>query len=232
MSNQTNFRLIIIISIYIFLSAFPLFAQIEFSGNLAGVSTYVWRGIKANNGPALQSGAALTYRSVTLGFWGSSIDFRDDLEVETDLYAEVALPTGDLAIALGATVYTLDFRTFNETADAELELYGKVGYGPVGLAAYYVPEQNSTKSDQNHSNYWLELSGEANLVGADVSAVLAYGTYSSRWMPDGDKKDTVALLVLTAGKTVTNQIAVFWTYSLDLGSGFDNIFYFGGSYML
>ncbi len=232
MKNQTKFRFKTVIAISIFLSAFPLFARIEFSGDLTGVSTYVWRGIKANNGPALQSSAVLKYRSVSLGFWGSSIDFRDDLEVETDLYAEVALPTGDLATALGVTVYTLDFRTFNKTADAELELYGKAGYGPVKLAAYYVPEQNSTKPYQNSSNYWLELSGETNLAGADIFALLAFGTYSSRWMPDGDTKDTVALLVLTAGKTVTNQISVSWTYSLNLGSGFDNIFYFGGSYVL
>lgn len=207
-------------------------AQVTFNGDLSAVSTYVWRGIKANNGPALQSTAALSYGFVTLGFWGSSIDFGDDLEIESDVFIEVALPTGDLSTTLGATVYMFDFRTFNSYADAELEVYAGLGYGPISLGGYYVPKQNSTKGDPVRSNYWLEFSGETVLLGADVSATIAYGTYSSRWIPEEPKKDPVALLTLSAGKSLSETISVFWTYSLDLGSGFENIIYFGGSHAL
>ncbi len=216
--------------IYLFLLHNSLMAQVGFSGDLTAVSTYVWRGVKINSGPALQSSAAGSYGVVTLGFWGSSINVGDDLEVETDLYAEVALPTGDLYSSLGATVYMLDFRTFNSTADAELELYATAGYGALGITAYYVPKQNSTKDDLNRSVYWLEISGATHLAGADLSAMIGYGTYSSRWIPSGAKKDAVALLLLTAGTAISEATSVFWSYSLDLGTGFENIFYFGASY--
>ncbi len=229
MKNRTKARTNILIGLAILFLALPAFAQVEFAGDITAVSTYVWRGIKANNGPALQSTAAATCKAVSLGFWGSSIDFGDDLELETDVYAEIALPTGDIPTAIGATVFMFDFNSFNESADAEFELYGTLSYDAFGLAGYYVPKQNSTKPYQNRSNYWLELAGATSLVGADVSATLGYGTYSSRWMPEGGKKDAVALLLLTAGKSISDNISVYWTYSLDLGSGFENILYFGGS---
>ena len=123
-----------------------------------------------------------------------------------------------------------DFRTWNDYADGELELYAKLGYDAFGLGVYYVPKQNSTKANPNRSNYWLELSGETNVVGIDLAAVLAYGTYSSRWLPYGPKKEAGSLLLLTAGKSINDEFSVAWTYSLDLRSGFENIFYFGGSF--
>ncbi len=68
-------------------------------------------------------------------------------------------------------------------------------------------------------------------MGADLSAAITYGTYSSRWMAEGPTKDPVGLLLLTAGKPINEEFSVFWTYSLDVfGSGFENIFYLGGSY--
>jgi uncharacterized protein (TIGR02001 family) len=212
------------------LTALPLQAAVEFAGNLSGVSTYVWRGIKANNGPALQSDASMSYGIVTLGFWGSSIDFGDNLELETDPYGSVVLTDGDFSSSVGFTVYMFDFSSFNDRADAELELNAMLGYGPVGLNIFYLPSQNSTKGDLVESLYWLELSSGGTLVGADLSAAITYGTYSSRWMPEGPKKDPAGLLLLTAGKSINDEFAVFWTYSLDVfGSGFENILYFGGS---
>jgi uncharacterized protein (TIGR02001 family) len=230
MKKRTKTRMKIVIGLTILLTTLPVSAQVEFTGDLSIVSTYVWRGIKANNGPALQSTAAGSYGIFTLGFWGSSVNFGDDVEVETDLFAEVALPTGDLASSIGATVYMFDFNSFSDYADAELELYASLGYDAFGLGVYYVPKQNSTKPNPNRSNYWLELSGESTMAGIDLSAVLAYGTYSSRWLPDGPKKDAAALLLLTAGKSINDDFSVAWTYSLDLGTGFENIFYFGGTY--
>lgn len=207
-------------------------AQVSFSGDLTAVSTYVWRGLKANNGPALQSTAAFNYGIVSVGFWGSSIDFGDDLEVETDVFAEAILPTGDLSSAIGITAYMLDFNSFNQYADAEMEMYASLGYGSFSLGVYYVPKQNSTKGDPSRSNYWLELSGETAILGANLSALLSYGTYSSRWMPDKATKDPVSFLTLTAGKSLSEQVNVFWSYTINLDSGFDNILYFGASHVL
>jgi uncharacterized protein (TIGR02001 family) len=205
-------------------------AQESFTGNLSLVSTYVWRGIKVNSGPALQGSAAGNFGILTVGFWGSSIDIDTDQEIETDLSADLALPTGDLSTTFGATVYMFDFRSFNATADAEVELHLLTKYGAFGLSAYYVPRQNSTKNDLNRSVYDLEFSGTLQLGHADLSALVGYGTYSSRWMPDGATKDPVALFLLTAGTSVTDAVSVSANYSIDLGSGFENIFYFGGSY--
>jgi len=207
-----------------------LMAEVDFSGDISAVSTYVWRGIKINSGPALQSTAEGSYGILTFGFWGSSISVGDNTEVETDLYASVALPTGDLSSSLGATVYMLDFRQFNSTADAELEIFANLGYSAFGLNIFYIPEQNSIKNDLNSSLYWTELSGTAPLLGTDLSAQIGYGTYSSRWMPDGPTKDPVALMVISASKSLTDQASVMWAYSFNIDGGFERIFYFGGSY--
>jgi uncharacterized protein (TIGR02001 family) len=214
------------------LSAFTAgYSQVSFSGALDGVSTYVWRGIKANNGPAIQADASFSYGIFSLGAWASSVNFGDDVEVETDPYLAFALPTGDFSTTLGATVYMFDFRTFNQYADAEFELFAQFAYGFLGLDGYFVPSQNSTKEDAIRSLYWLELSAAASWMGADLAAVIAYGTYSSRWLPEGPTKDPEALLVLTAAKPVSDEFSVFWTLSFDaFNSGFENIFYFGGSY--
>jgi uncharacterized protein (TIGR02001 family) len=208
----------------------PVVGEVRFSGDISAVSTYVWRGIKVNSGPALQSTAEGSYGILTFGFWGSSISVGDNTEVETDLYTRILLPTGDLSSSLGATVYMLDFRQFNSTADAELELFAAVEYNFLCLNLYYLPDQNSLKNIENNSLYWAELSGSVQWLGADLSALVGYGTYSSRWMLDGPTKDPVALMLLSAGKALTENTSVFWSYSFNLKGGFERIFIFGGSY--
>ena len=210
----------------------PLIADIGFTGDITAVTTYVWRGIKLNTGPALQGTAEGNYGILNFGFWGSSLNIisDQDTELETDLYASVDLPTGDLSTSLGATVYMLDFSHFGPNADAELELFAAFEYSLLGLNLIYIPNQNSLKSIENNSLYWIELAGNAQLFGADLLAVVSYGTYSSRWLPDGPKKDPAALMLISAGKSVTEETSMFWTYSFNLDGGFENIFYFGGSY--
>lgn len=208
-----------------------LMAEVGFSGDMTAVTTYVWRGIKLNTGPALQGTAEGNYGILTFGFWGSSLNIISDqeTELETDLYASVALPTGDLSTSLGATVYMLDFSHFGPNADAELELFASLGYSVLGLNLIYTPDQNSLKENENSSLYWIELAATFPLLGADITAQASYGTYSSRWLPE-PKKDAAALGLLSVAKSVTEELGVFWTYSFDLDGGFENIFYFGGSY--
>jgi uncharacterized protein (TIGR02001 family) len=228
MKENLNKYIVLFISLIVVHTS--LIAEVGFSGDISAISTYVWRGVKINNGPALQSTVEGSYGIFTLGFWGSSISVGDNTEVETDLYASVALPTGDLSTSLGATVYMLDFRQFNSTADAELELFASAEYRAFGLNIYYIPGQNSIKDDLNSSLYWLELTGSTQLFGADLSAQLGYGTYSSRWMSNGPTKDAVALMVLSAGKSITDAISINWSYSFNIDGGFERIFYFGGTH--
>jgi len=124
-----------------------------------------------------------------------------------------------------------DFNKFNDNADFELELYGALGYKSLGLSFFYVPEQKSTEGDAYRSNYWIDTSvSTSSLKTVNLSAVVGFGTYSSRWMPAGPKKDAVDLLLLRVGKSVAENFAVDWYYSIDLGSGFENIYYLSAGY--
>ncbi len=205
-------------------------AAVEFSGDATMVSTYVWRGVKQYNGPAMQGTAGFGYGAVSFGLWCSSVDFGDDIEVESDPFIEVALPTGSVSTAIGVAVYTYDFfDTFNDDADYEYEVYGSVGYGPIGVSAYFVPSQSSTDNNLNESDYWVQVSGETSLMGADLSAVFGYGTYSSKWLAT-PKEDAVSTLAITAGKSVSDDISVSWTYSFGLDDDMENILWMGFSY--
>jgi hypothetical protein len=94
---------------------------------------------------------------------------------------------------------------------------------------FYIPDQNSLKENENNSLYWFELAVTFPLFGADLTAQASYGNYSSRWLPE-PKKDAAALGLVSVAKSVTEEIGVFWSYSFDLDAGFENIFYFGGSF--
>ncbi|HPG41818.1 MAG TPA: hypothetical protein PLP19_21145 [bacterium] len=204
-------------------------AKVSFAGDVTGVSTYVWRGVKQYSGPALQGTAAFNAGPVLFGLWTSSMS-AGDIEVETDPYLEVALPTGSVASSLGVTVYSYDlFEAFNADADYEYEIYGKAGYGPAGLAAFFVPGQSSTENTPNESDYWLELSGKTTLAGADLGLVFGYGTYSARYLAT-PKKDAVSILVLSAGKGLTENTSVKWNYSLALDDDMDNCFWMTAGY--
>jgi uncharacterized protein (TIGR02001 family) len=199
-------------------------AQLEFSGDVTAVSTYVWRGIKQYNGPALQGTAGAAYGALSFGLWYSSVNFGDDTEVETDPYIEVSLPTGSISTSIGATVYSYDFfESFNDDADIEYEVFGKIGVGPIGLAAYYVPGQSSTENNLNESDYWIEVSAGTVVAGADLGAAFCYGTYSSKWLAT-PKKDAVSHVVLSAGRSISEIFSAGWNYSIALDDDMDNLF--------
>lgn len=225
--NAINF-IIVGLALLTLLSVSPLAAQVEFSGDATFVSTYVWRGVKQNNGPAMQGTAGFGYGAVSLGVWMSSIDFGTDNEVETDPFVEVSLPTGPLSSSIGATIYSYDaLQYFNDQADYEYEIFGKVGYGPLGVAVFFVPSQSSTDSTLNDSDYWVEVSGETAFMGADLSATFGYGTYSSKFL---GIKDAVSCLALTAGKSVSDDVAVSWTYSIGFDDTMEDMIWMGISY--
>lgn len=200
------------------------FSELAFSGDVTGVSTFVWRGIKQYSGPALQGTAAFEYKCLTAGIWISSVAFGD-IEVESDPFMEVALPTGSITSAIGLTLYSYDFlATFNDDADFEMEAYASVGFGPIGLGLYYVPSQKSTENSPNDSDYWIELSGKTTLCGADLGLVLSYGTYSSKFLAV-PKEDAVTNIVLSIGKSLNEGLRFSHSYSLDLDDDMENIYF-------
>ncbi|NIA29564.1 MAG: hypothetical protein GWP06_06575 [Actinobacteria bacterium] len=202
----------------------------SFSGDVTGVSTYVWRGVKQYNGAALQGTASFGFKSLSFGVWTSSINFGDDTEAETDPFVELSLPTGSIASSIGATIYTYDlFQTFNADADMEFELFARAGIGPLGLAFYFVPSQSSTTNNLNSSDYWIEASLGMEAAGAEWSAMFAYGTYSSRFLAT-PKSDAVTNIVLSVSKSLLENLNVSYNYSIGTDSQMENIFWMGLGY--
>jgi uncharacterized protein (TIGR02001 family) len=213
--------------VLIFLLTNILQAQLEFSGDVTSVSTYVWRGIKQYNGTALQGTASLSVSMFSFGFWISSVNFGPDgPSIESDPFFEIALPSGDdISTTIGTTIYTYDFfDTFNDDAKHEIEIYGKVGIGSFGAAVFFVPGQSSTKNNLNNSDYWVELSAQTSTVNADFSALLSFGTYSSKYLPE-PQKAPVYHLVLSAGKPVMENVSAGMNLSLGLSKELSNLFW-------
>ena len=229
MKFYRNKKISLFLLLYVLISINVIGSEVEFSGDVTGVSTYVWRGVKQYSGPAMQGTAGFSYGALSFGLWYSSVAFGD-IEIESDPYIEVSLPTGSVSTSIGATIYTYDlFESFNDDADYEYEVFAKAGVGPVGLAAFFVPSQSSTENNLNESDYWIEASGETSFKGADLSVTLGYGTYSSKWLAE-PKKDAVSSLVLSAGKSISENASVSWNYSLGLDDDMENILWMGFMY--
>lgn len=206
-------------------------ATVKFSGNMAGVSTYIWRGIKQNNGPALQNTTTLTWKSVSAGLWSSSVDFGQDIIAETDPFVELALCSGAVSCAWGATVYSYDmFATFNQEARAEVELYGKLGWRAFKFAGYIVPEQASTKGQLVRTLYWTETSAGWTCAGISLSGMLCFGTYSSRALPTPKKKAT-CFTGFTMTRNIGQTLSAFLSYQRALDKDMEHYFSFGMSYV-
>jgi uncharacterized protein (TIGR02001 family) len=210
-----------------FLLANILQAQLEFSGDVTTVSTYTWRGVKQFNGNALQGTANLSVSFLSFGFWVSSVNFGSDgPSVESDPFFEIALPSGgEVSSTIGATAFTYDlFDRFNDDSKQEIEIYSKVGIGSFAAAFFYVPSQPSTKNNLNHSNYWVELLVQTSAVNANFGAMLGFGTYSSKYLPE-PQKDPVYHLLLSASKPVMESLSAGMNLSLGLSKELTNLFW-------
>ncbi len=203
-----------------------LFSQIASSVDFSGVTTYVWRGVKQFNGPALQGTATLSYKNFNAGLWVSSVNFGGSEEIETDPFVALSIPFGDLQINTGTTFYSYDlFESFNANADYEIELFGNISYKDLGIALYYVPSQTSTKDNLNRTDYWLEASFAHDLAGITLNMIYGYGTYSSKFLAQ-PKKEAVSNLVLGVKKNLTENYALSWNFSKGF-NGMEKVFWMG-----
>jgi uncharacterized protein (TIGR02001 family) len=128
----------------------------EFSGNVALVSEYRFRGVDLSGGDiAVQGGVDLAHSSgFYVGTWGSSLD-EDTVgygHTELDVYGGFS---GDLAEGLSFDLGVIAYLYPNAgPGDFDyVELYGSVGFefGPaeVTLGAAYAPEQDSLGNQDN-----------------------------------------------------------------------------------
>ena len=217
MKKFTTGLAIIFLSLTLFSSAY---AEIGFSGDATVVSTYFWRGVKQFDGSAMQGTAEFSKSSVAVGFWVSSM--ADGIAVETDPYFSISLPTGSVESSIGGTIYTYDF--FAKEEYTVYEIFGSAAFGPASASFYYTPEQQDGDIE---SVYWLELGLGTTKCGADLSATLGYGSYSAFMSPEDDK---VATLLLSAGKSVSDNVDVSWNWIAGLSDGMDNGFFLSASY--
>jgi hypothetical protein len=107
--TKNIYRFLLVFSLIITL---PLTAQEEnankFTTGADFYSSFIWRGIRLGEGPAVQPVVEYTSAHFTAGAWGS-FDFRDYQEV--DLYINFSLPAG---FRIGITdYYSPDLRYFD-----------------------------------------------------------------------------------------------------------------------
>ncbi|MHB2156280.1 hypothetical protein ACX8XN_18045 [Calditrichota bacterium GD2] len=203
-----------------------LFSRVVSSFDLSGVTTYVWRGVKQFNGPALQGTATLIHKYVRTGLWVSSVNFDGNKEIETDPFVALNISVKNIEINTGVTFYSYDlFESFNDNADYEIEMFTDISYRILKLALFYVPPQASTKNNLNRSDYWLEASVEQRVSSLIFNMVYGYGTYSSKFLAS-PKKEAVANLVVGLKKNLTENYAVSWNFSKGF-NGVEKVFWVG-----
>ena len=115
---------------------------------------------------------------------------------------------------------------FNTNADYEYEIYGSFSIGAIAATAFFVPKQSSTDNNLNSSDYWIEFSGNHSLYGADLSATLGYGTYSSKFLGE---KDAVSYIQFSASRSASETLSVNWNYLIGLSHPVDDLFWLGCS---
>lgn len=115
-------------------------AEVEFSGNVALTTDYVFRGISQTDGPAVQGGFDMAVSNgLYAGIWASNLDFGDDADIEVDYYAGFA---GELSNKLGYDVGVIyyDYPSSDAARAGDYdftEVYGSLSYdfGPAAVSA-------------------------------------------------------------------------------------------------
>lgn len=116
-------------------------AEVEFSGNVALTSDYVYRGIsQTDSGPAIQGGFDLEHSSgLSAGIWASNLDFGDDADIEIDYYASFGGEfTNKLGYSVGVIYYDYPSSSAASAGDYDFtEVNGSLSYdfGPAAVSA-------------------------------------------------------------------------------------------------
>lgn len=120
--------------------------EFTYSFTLTGTSDYVFRGVsQSDNDPAIQGSANVGYGIFYAGIWMSSIDFKDDAQIEADYYAGIKPTWGPATFDFGVLYY--DYPGYNAVNNEYLELKASVS-GEIwkSLSAtatlYYHPDYN------------------------------------------------------------------------------------------
>lgn len=150
-----------------------------FTGNVAIVNDYVFRGVtQSNEDFAIQGG--LDWDSgagVYVGTWASSIEFGDDASMELDMYAGYRGAIDNFTYDLGFLYYA--YPGSSASGYEFWEVYAKAGYnfGPAAatLGVNYTPDNfGATNNDQS-----IYYSAVLSAPIGDMFAISAGAGYSA-----------------------------------------------------
>jgi uncharacterized protein (TIGR02001 family) len=142
-------------------------AEVEFSGNVALTTDYVFRGISQTDGPAVQGGFDMEVSNgLYAGIWASNLDFGDDADIEVDYYAGFGGEFANkLGYDVGVTYYSYPSSNAADAGDYDFtEVYGSLSYdfGPAAATL-----------GLNHSSDYFGGSDNATYVYVGVDVPLA-----------------------------------------------------------
>lgn len=161
----------------------------EFSGNVAMVSDYAFRGVsQTREAPAIQGGFDFEHESgVYVGLWASSLEFGDgEAGTEVDYYAGYSKDLGDGFSADGGVLY-YSYPGANQALDYDfVELYGGIGYETALMG-----NDVSGSTTLNYSPNYFGNSGNSYYLKTAAATPLPHGftldgSVGYQWVEDND----------------------------------------------
>lgn len=163
------------------------------TGNVGGVSEYMFRGISQGSGAAVQGGIDYAADSgFYVGLWGSNIGWGPG-DVETDVYAGFAGKSGNIGYDIGAIYYYYpeeDQAGYTDTFPSAntIEAYIGVTFGPIGLKAYYTPKYFGAEDgggDDVDGTYLLASAAFPVSETLNLTASVGYSLLGEEILTDG-----------------------------------------------
>jgi hypothetical protein len=158
------------------------------------VSSYIWRGSKFGNGPAIEPTVKFTSGGFTLGAWGNYC-FSDNEAGETDFYALYNFGK----VNIGISKYYFVGSSFFKTANHAFELNGGLTLGNFSLSANYI--LNEGAGSKGGDTYF-----EASYTAGSVSIFAGAG--------DGWYTPAANFNLCNVGLKVSRNIAITDRFSL------------------
>ncbi len=160
------------------------------------VSSYVWRGTKFGNGPAVQPGVEFAAGSFTLGAWGSYC-LSDNESPEADLYTAYNFGKA----SLGLTSYYFPGVSFFKAENHAFEINGTWTPGIFSLSANWILNEGAGSKGN-------DLYFEAGINAGAISFFA--GTGNGWYTPDGK------LNLCNLGISSSKEIKITDTFSFPL----------------
>lgn len=174
------------------------------------VSSYIWRGVKQGNGPALQPTLEFRAGGFTLGAWGSYY-FADENHSEADLYATLDL--GDFT--LGIMDYYFSKTSWWNMASHAFELHGSYAPGRWSLEADYILNDGAGAAG---GDLYLE-------AGFTTGRIHLFAGAGNGWhTPDGNFRFCNVGLSATKEINITDSFTIPLTGSLILNPADERLF--------